>query len=286
MADEKRTDQPANIEKVDVNPDYLAQYIAEDKSLESLKKHRVVPRFKIVQPTTAAELQQKFGIGTAIVQPGEAMVVKFDAEPKYFDFVPLFFFKEWAKWRDLKGAGPMILDRSHDPVSELAKLSADKDARRELYPGHEAMPEADRMYNSYVEHIRFIGMIYGDHPLTGLPVTLSFERGEWGQGNNFLTAVSLRRQVVNGESIEVPLWAQVWRLNTVFHNPGQSKKWYGFDFEAAEQGIILPDEAPTMRAMHLDFADLFSKSRLMVDDAPETEKPEKADGSVKGHDEF
>ena len=285
MADEKRTDTQG-IEKVDVNPDYLAAYVEKDESLDSLKQHRVVPRFKIIQPTTAAELQQKFGTGSAIVQPGEAMVVKYNDDPKTFDFVPLFFFKEWAKWRDLKGSGPHILDRSHDPVSELAKLSADKENRKELYPGHEAMPEEQRMYNMYVEHIRFIGMIYGDHPLTGLPVTLSFERGEWGQGNNFLTAVSLRRQVINGESKEIPLWAQIWRLNTVYHNPEQSKKWYGFDFQAAPQGIILPEEAPTMQAMHLDFKDLFAKSRLMVDDSPETEKPENAAGAVKGNDEF
>ena len=168
------------IKKVGVNPDYLAQYVEKDNSLDTLREYRVVPRFKIIQATTDTELKKNFGEGSIIIRPGDALICKFEEKPESFDFVPLFFFVEWAMWRDLKGTGPMILDRSHDPTSELATKSKRADTRKELYPGHEEYQDKDKLYNSYVEHLRFIGVIYGDHPLVGTPVTLSFERGEWG----------------------------------------------------------------------------------------------------------
>ena len=271
------------IKKVDVNPDYLAKYIEQDDSLDGLKEYRVVPRFKIIQATTDTDLKKNFGEGSVIIRPGDAMICKFEEEPKSFNFVPLFFFAEWAKWRDLKGTGSMILDRSHDPTSELAIKSKTANTRRELYNGHENYEEKDKLYNSYVEHLRFIGVIYGDHPLVGTPVTLSFERGEWGQGKNFISAVSLRRQIIESKFIAVPLWAQVWKLNTIHHAPDQTRKWYGFQFEAAEPSIILPEEAEAMQALHVEFKELFEKSRLMVQDE-ESESPDVA--SVKAQTEF
>lgn len=281
--DNPRTE--TSIKKVDVNPDYLAKYLEEDNSLESLNEYRVIPRFKIIQATTDNELKKNFGEGSVIIRPGDAMICKFEEEPLSFDFVPLFFFAEWATWRDLKGTGAMILGRSHDPTSEIAMKSKRAETRRELYDGHENYEEKDKLFNSHVEHLRFIGVIYGDHPLVGTPVTLSFERGEWGQGKNFISAVSLRRQVIEGKSIKVPLWAQVWKLSSVHHAPDQTKKWYGFHFEAAEPSIILPEEAKDMMALHTEFKELFDKSRLMVQD--EDSGSESADdASVKATKEF
>jgi len=271
------------INKVNVNPDYLAKYIEQDDSLDALKEHRTVPRFKILQATTEQELLDNFGVGTVIVRPGDAMICKYNQDPKSFNFVPLFFFVEWAKWRDIRGTGPMILERTHDPSSIVATNSKNANARKELYEGHENLQDADKFYYAYVEHLRFIGVIYGDHPLVGTPVTLSFERGEWGQGKNFISAVSLRRQNVNNESKQVPLWAQVWKLGTVHHAPDATRKWYGFQFEAAEQSIILPEEAEPMQKLHLEFKDLFEKSRLMVIDE---EVVSADDASVKANKEF
>lgn len=272
------------INKVPVNPDYLAQYVEQDTSLDALKEHRVVPRFKIIQATTDDELKKNFGEGSIIVRPGDALICKYGEEPSSFQFVPLFFFLEWAKWRSLKGTGPMILDRTHDKSHEIAVKSRSVETRKELYPGQENFEDADKLYSAYVEHIRFIGVIYGSHPLVGIPVTLSFERGEWGQGKNFISAVSLRRQIVNNESIPVPLWAQVWNLSSIYHKPDATRKWYGFKFEAAEPAIIQSDEAEAMKALHSEFAELFKKQRLMVQD-DETESTEKS-GEVKATSEF
>lgn len=272
------------INKVNVNPNYLAQYIEQDDSLDSLKEYRTVPRFKIIQATTDSELKNNFGEGTVIVRPGDSMICKYNDEPKSFLFVPLFFFPEWAKWRDLKGSGPMILDRTHDPASEIARRSKDADTRKECYPGHEAMAEKDRLYYAYVEHLRFVGVIYGDHPLVGTPVTLSFERGEWGQGKNFISAVSMRRKSIDGKPCPIPLWAQVWELGIVHHAPDATRKWYGFTFKAAEPSIISEEEAPAMQNLHLEFKELFKKQRLMVID--EEDSPQQDEGSTPATPEF
>jgi hypothetical protein len=267
---------------------YLAKYIEEDTSLNTLIEQRTVPCFKIIQPTTDADLKKNFGEGTVIVRPGDTMICKYDVEPKSFDFVPLFFFMEWRKWRDLKGSGPMVLDRTHDATHEIARKSKNAETRKELYQGHEALADADRLYNTYVEHLRFVGIIYGDHPLVGTPVTLSFERGEWGQGKNFISAVSMRRQkITEGDverSIQVPLWAQVWRLSVAYHAPDQTRKWYGFSFAAPEQSIVKPEEAEKMQALHKEFSELFNKQRLMVIDEPD--EPNADDGSTSATPEF
>lgn len=294
LARAKRTD--TDIEKVNTNPNFLDAYTEEDTSLDALKEHRTVPRFKIIQPTTEEELKNTFGTGSAIVRPGDTMVCKHSGNQNIealesFDFVPLFFFVEWAKWRDLKGTGDMILDKSFDPSSDVAVRSKDKDTRKEAYPGQEAMAENDpnRMYFQYVEHLRFIGAIYGEHPLAGTPVTLSFERGEWGQGKNFISAVSLRRrQTTDSETGEkvakpIPLWSQVWRMKTVYHNPDALRKWYGFAFEAAPESIIKPQEAAAMFGLHKEFKELFEASRLSVQD-DQQESPDEA--SVKGSSDF
>lgn len=274
------------IHKVEgVDPNYLQKYVTKDTSLDTLKEQRVVPRLKIIQATSDADLKKSFGEGTVIVRPGDAMICKFEEEPASFDFVPLFFFVEWAKWADLKaGSGPMILDRSHDPTSRLAINAKNFETRTELYAGHEQLPETERNYYRYVEHLRFIGVIYGDHPLVGTPITLSFERGEWTQGKNFISAVTLRRQSIDGRPQPVPLWAQVWTFQPKFREPDASRKWYGFGFKPADPSIIESTEAETMLALHQEFKNLFEQQRLMVQDEPT--EPTVDEAEIKGNKDF
>ncbi len=287
LARSRRTD--TDIDKVPTNPNFLDAYTEEDTSLDELKEHRTVPRFKVIQPTTEEELKNTFGEGSAIVRPGDTLICKYGGNTNMqalesFDFVPLFFFVEWNKWRDLKATGDMVLDKSFDPSSDVAVRSKNKDTRKELYPGNENIElEKDKCYYQYVEHLRFIGTIYGDHPLAGTPVTLSFERGEWGQGKNFISAVSLRRrQTTDAETGEkvakpIPLWSQVWRMKTVYHNPDALRKWYGFSFEAAiPNSIIKESEAAAMFGLHKEFKELFEASRLSVQDDEQTSPDEAA----------
>ena len=276
-----------DIEKVNTNPGFLSQYTEQDESLNALKKHRTVPRFKIIQPTTDQGLADQFGVGSCIVRPGDTLVSQFKGDLTTFDFVPLFFVCEWAKWRDLKGTGPMILERSDDPGGDLAHRSKSASLRKEVYPGQDHVEvEKDKMYFSYVEHLRFIGVIYGDHPLAGTPVTLSFERGEWRQGKNFISAISMRREVIDGKSTPVPLWAQVWNLSTQYHAPDQTKKWYGFKFVASNPSIITADEAPVFQALHEEYKELAGKQQLTVQDEGDRTAPPKAEGEVPQSSEF
>jgi hypothetical protein len=154
----------------------------------------------------------------------------------------------------------------------------------EVYPGQEAKADAEKWKYRYVEHLRFIGLIYGDHPLVGTPVTLSFERGEWKQGKNLISAIMLRRQEIEGTPQQVPLWAQVWRFSPQFRDQGQNRKWYGFGFEPADPCIVSLEDADNMLALHKEFKELFEQQRLVVQDEP-TEKPEDP-AAVAAEDQF
>lgn len=269
------------IKKVNgVDPNFLADFVKDDHSLDDLKEHRQVPRIKIIQGTTEKELKKTFGEGSAVLRPGDALICKHDEEPKSFFLVPVFFFVEFAKWRDLKGSGPNVLERNWDPTSDVARRSRDVKKRFEIYSGQEGLDEKDQLRYRYVEHLRFVSVLYGDHPLVGTPVTLSFERGEFGQGKNFISAISLRRQIVNDKPVAVPLWAQVWKISTLYHDPEQDKKWYGFQFEPADPPICLPEQAKGLKALHLEMKDLFEKQRLLVQD----EQPDEQD--IKDSKEF
>lgn len=282
----KKSRNDTDIKKVQgVDPNFLSKYADADSGLDALKEHRVVPRIKLIQPTSDMKLKTDFGEGTAIVRPGDTMVCKYETDPSFFHFVPLFFFVEWAKWADLKDkSGPMILDRSFDPTSVVAKKAKNYDTMFEVYKGQEEKADKDKWNYRNVEHLRFIGVLYGDHPLVGIPITLSFERGEWKQGKNFISAIMLQRQMIDDESTQVKLWAQVWELRPQFRDRGD-KRWYGFDFAPADPSIIQPDEADTMLTMHKEFAELFEQQRLTVQDEP-TESVAPDPAAVKANQDF
>jgi len=267
----KRTD--TSIKKVEgVDPAFLEKFVKDDHSLDDLKEHRVVPRIKLIQSPTDQTLKKQFGEGSAILRPGDVLICRYETEPNSFQLVPVFFFVEFAKWADLKAqTGPMIEDRSFDPTSDLAKKARDPKRRFEVYPGQDGLDEGEQRRYRYVEHFRFISVIYGDHPLVGTPVTLSFERGEFSQGKNFISAISLRRQVVANKPTAVPLWAQVWTIKPAYREPSADRRWYGFNFEPSDPSIIQSEEAERMRALHTEMKDLFEKQRLLVQDEPQEE---------------
>lgn len=280
MGKKKKSRTDSEIQKV-MPSSLIAKMAKEDTSLEGLKEHRVVPRLKIIQGSSGQELRDQFGAGSVIIRPGDQLVCHFakdssmDDQVTSFQFVPLFFFVEFAKWQDLKsaGQGANVITRTFDDTSEVAKRCRNKDLRFELYEGHGNLPEAEQRYYRYVEHFRFVGCIYGDHILSDVPVVLSFERGEFGQGKNFISAASLRRVQNEGEMISVPLWMQVWEFSTIYHDPTPDKKWYGFRFSPAP--LIETDHVAKMKERHEEFKSLFQKQRLTVDESGETDQDAK-----------
>jgi len=242
-------DGPTNL------PAFLEDEV-DDTSLDVMRDHRILPRLKVVQGTSKQELIEQFGAGSVIVQPGNIEVVKKEVS---FLAVPVLFFVEYCKWSDLKDEeSPAVVDRTFDPTSELAKISRDAKKREEVYQGDEdaKKPKIWR----YVEHLNFVCFIYNeDSALRGEPVVQSFSRGEYGTGQGFINACSMRRS---------PLWSQVWQVKPAYRDKGAERKWYGLDWTAPPEDIgphIKADQKDFFKDAHVAFKDLQEKKRLIVD---------------------
>lgn len=260
-----RTD--TGISNVKVNPEYLTKY-KEDKSLDEMDQYRVLPRANIVQAMSAQPLKDTFGEGSLVVQPGAALVIKKDQK---FLFVPVLFFAEYNKWSDREDQDSAnILQRSYDPAGDIAKKAASPDTRYEVYPDHIQRPESDQMKFRYVQHFRFVGVIYDPtHPLNNTPFTISFERGENYQGLNLIAAIKMRKHPVGDEQIQIPLFAQVWEFGVSLRDRG-TKKWWGLDFSIPEPGLVHEDHIAELESVHKDMKELKAKDKLLVDESTET----------------
>ena len=259
---EDRTSLLSNI----VRPDFLSTYVDNDKSLEGMDEHKVLPRLKVVQSMAAPELKKQFPEGSAILHPGGVSVWKDGDEP--FKFIPQLWFPEYAKWSDMRDSqSDMIVEQSFDPMSDIARKSRDPQTRKEVYEGQENVK--DPMCYEYIEHHRFAGVIYGDHELAGVPVTISFERGEHFQGRQWLTAIKMRKQEIEKDSemvrVPIPLWAQVWEFTVGLRERGESRRWFGLDF--ANPSVISEDDVAEMHRCHLELKDAHKKSLLRVEDS-------------------
>lgn len=254
------------IVKVPGSMGWLAN-VETDDSLASLQTHVIVPRIKIIQQMSDSGLKEQFGEGTCIVRPGDTVL---SHSGESFMFVPLFFFVEYCKWSDRKDtSNPMIVARSFDPSSDIAKRSQSSELRFELYEEDiKVKPEKQRRYR-YVQHYNFVGVVFGEHNLAGTEVTLSFSRGEHGQGKNFITACTMRRQELDIEEgktvrVPVPLWAQVWALTPSLRNRNE-QKWFGLDFLPGEPSIIPEELVEKHQTRHLELREAFDQRRLIVD---------------------
>ena len=259
-----RTDADANaVVKVQGVNAALLKYAEQDKSLAGMDEYRILPRIKLIQAMADQDLKKAFGEGTAIIRPGDAVVWKEGDED--FKFVPLLFVVEFAQWADLQdNEQNTVIARSFDPTSVIARKARDPKGRYEPYPN------GSEMKYRFVEHLRFYGFIYGEHALVGTPVVLSFERGEFTQGKNFISAIKLRRTQVTDESgtrmIPLPLWSQVWAFRVGFRDKSKDRRWYGLDFKLPETPVIKDDEIEFFHSQHIELADLQAKNRLLVDE--------------------
>jgi len=266
-----RTDDNTDITRVE-GAGFLDQYVEEDHSLDGMDEYVLLPKLKIIHGSSDHALKKQFGEGSAIIRPGDALVVK-QEEGQDFLFVPQYFYVEWCKWSERDDNDtPNIMESSFDPRSPTARKAKDKDLRFELYEGHEDRPAKEQWNYRYVEHLRFPGVIYdSEHPLDGTTVVLSFEKGEHYQGQNFISAIKMRkRRTEEGLLVQIPLWAQVWQLNTAHRERG-AKNWHGFDFQPAAQSVIDVIDVPAMKAEHERFKELHEANRLGVQDEDQDE---------------
>lgn len=270
MTPPKDTNLPARVGSG--APSWLVEAAEKDTSVDQVKKYRRLSRLRIVQGSTPAAKARikEFGEGSIITVPGNTRVAT-AKEP--FLFVPLFMFTEYCTWKDRDDESkerPKILDRSFDEAGEIALKSKDSKRRKEKYG------DKQEYEMRHVEHLCFPGIIYGDsHPLSGTPVTISFEKGEYFQGTNFCSAIMLRKV---GQAT-APLWSQVWALKSGDGETGHQSpqyEWWGFDFFTPGEGL-LPDiedrggafireeEMGTHKALAADLESKFAEQALEVD---------------------
>lgn len=262
-------------------PSFLAKEMEVDTSLDAMKEYRVVPRIKIVQSTADQALLMEFDAGDMILQPGNVLVSKVDKKQQKsspFLFVPTFFFPEYCKWSDLKDTESFtIMERSLDPTSELASKAKSSKNREEPY--------GDGFVARYVEHLNFIGFIYsGDHSLYRELIAMSFSRGEFSTGQNLISAIAMRK---------IPLWSQVWAINSKFKEKGVDRKWWGFAYGSPQSineefgPFIGSEEVEFFKSSYEELKELHNKQLLGVDLA--TESPPEAgsgDGNIADGSEY
>lgn len=249
-------------------PDYLAQYLETDTSLDALKKERTLSRFKVIQGSASQELKKIFNEGDVIISPGQTLVanmIKQLQESERFRIVPIFFFVEYCKWADRNDtSSPTILARSNDKTSDIAKKAKDANLRDEEY--------GDGFIAHYVEHLNFACILYGEHPLAAQrePFILGFSRGEWTLGKSFITSLS---------RLSSPLWSTVWELHSAIRQR-KGNTWWGIDFSVPEKDkFISKEDVEFFKNAHIELKTLFEQQRLAVD---HSERPDDdGDGGSK-----
>lgn len=251
----KRNEPSTNVTRV-APPSWMDEEAAIDKSVEGMSSFRVLPRLKVVQALSNEAFRDAAGDGGVILVPGGTVVCR---KGETFLFVPLLFWAEYCKWKDLRDkSGTPVLDRSMDPSSELARRASDSKLWEQEYAG--GPPERPFKYR-YVEHLTFAGVIYGDHPLCATECCISFERGENWNGRGFIAGITQRRV---GQR-QVPLWCQVWAMTPRLREKG-SNKWYGVD-ASAPIGVspwIREDERHDLKAAHVSLKEFHAKNQLTV----------------------
>lgn len=188
------------------------------------------PRLKIVQQQTGAPLSDLFNNGDVVCVPANVPVaeMQYDGprslnEGNPFFFTPVFFYKEWTVHNNikLKGQEDFILGRTFDPADEIAVRAT---GGPKMWTGPH--PEKGEEFPvRYVEHLNFVVVIAGTHPLAGVPMIYSAYKGEHKTGRNFCTLLKVRNVPLFGGQYQA-----VCRLRT------KENQWFGLDLTNPAEG--------------------------------------------------
>lgn len=259
MAKTSRNDESTDVMKITA-PSYLAKHAEADGSIAELQQYRIVPRVTIVQAMSKGELKDKFGEGAVVLMPSRSPVAK---AGESFLFLPILFFVEFTKWRDINDAsGLAVLDRSFDPASDIAMRSKSPDRRLEPYG------DKGEFKYRYVEALNFAGLILkpGENGAVDdlTPCALSFARGEHFNGQTFIGEI-MKRRIGPGQPV-APLWSQIWRMRTETHRNKAGKEWKGFGFDVdSDRPWVTEDEAPKFLELHQQLAIDLKRKKLAID---------------------
>ena len=241
-------------------PDYLKDH--GTTGLEEAVRYVVPPRVKIIEGLTTGPLAEQFRPGDVVVTPNNLRL----AEMPYhdgrstdrgtpFSFVPLFFFAEWCTWNP-RGSAQAIADRTIDPTHEIAAKAQNPKLRQEQV-GTDAMGKPT--YIRHCEHLCFV--IKPDAGiLAGVPLLLSFLRGEHRAGSNFIGLARMRKAALYSMRFQASVVSRLSNDNT----------WFGLDVINPVDPVATPpwvseQEVETNRAMYQDLHEAHEKNLIRVD---------------------
>lgn len=207
-------------------PDFMKS-ADPNKGRELLQEFVVPPRIKVMQ--TNSENAETYPAGTVLLSATKNIIAGKEAgeDGDPFLIVPVFFYPEYCIWSPLalKGQVPMILDRSTDPTSDIAKRAKSKELREAKY----TVEKHGEIDVRYVEHLNFLCAIYGDHPLRDTVCIMSFSRGEWGAGSRFTNMLDQRK---------APPFGCVFQAQVSAKKRTNAKgSWYGIDISNPPENI-------------------------------------------------
>jgi hypothetical protein len=219
------------------------------------------PRLKIIQKQAGSELQAAFNIGDIILSPMNAMLAPFNkgGTPSPVYFTPIFFYREYVCRAPiaLRGKAPMIVERSTDPRSQLAKNCEDPSKRLEM----RTFAGAQYEFRNQTQ-LNFVCVVnHPEHPLDKTEFIVTFAGGSIGGGERLAQLVKMRKASPFGCVFQM----------SVDPTPRKNEKgdWYVLKIDNPPQGVapwVGPEAYIELNKTYDALRAAFRDQRLSVED--------------------
>jgi len=224
-------------------PDYMRQ--ETDTGLEQLSRYIVPPRIKVVQKSAQEPFLSLFRTGDVVLVPQMTLLAPINVNERQqpgkdgvpFFFAPLFFFVEWVTLNPiaLRGSLPMVRHRTIDESDRIVKLSRDPQLWEEDHPDGLKDSKGNAYKVRHCEFLNYVVELVNNPDLEGLPLVMSFAKGEHRAGSSFNALARLRKAPLYGCQFQGQCR---WR-------PGTGKgDWYGIDVTNPAADSEVPPFAP------------------------------------------
>lgn len=255
-------------------PDFMG---GEATGAEAASKYRTTAFSKIVQSSSNSDLKALFPEGSFILTPENTLVATMGQE---FVVIPLVMFTTYEKWKHLDdnvdGGCGVVIEKTMDEDSEIAKCAVDFDRMYEPYPDGRTDRKGNVMSYRYVESLNVIMVI--DHcdaspELVGSPFFYSFNKGEFKTGRQFSTHVDRRQKAIFG--IRLALKTETHKSKK---NPNEGWIGFGINNPTEEQGggwVVDPTYFEKLRTDHENFVKVIKAGTF------EFQQDKKVDGAPK-----
>lgn len=240
-------------------PEHLA--LAKGEKIAGIENtaHLVRPPYlKIVQKQSDDKLIEQFGIGTAVIQPDGVVLGTKDVP---FHVVPLYSYFEFAQWAPIeqKGKMPMVLARTLDENSALAKKCRNRDLWKEDIEYNTPDGGVIKCTVRNCEHIVFIMALVG-HPAGDHVFSVSFSRGEYRSGLSLNAAIKQRKTHAYNCVFSLTCTGGERRKN-------EKGSWNGLDVNNPAEGVspwCTKEQAELFKSLYEEAKDNHRKGLLSV----------------------